>query len=99
VARNASGDVGPIGRPRLGRVAGTPPDVSPRPLGSRRPDHGRPGDRRNGIVFHGEIYNVGQLRRRLVGREQESVHGDTAIMLRALGLQGRRRAGVCCAAG
>jgi asparagine synthase (glutamine-hydrolysing) len=41
------------------------------------------------VVFNGEIYNFGDLRRRLVaeGQEFEST-GDTAVMLRALGLHG-----------
>ena len=42
------------------------------------------------IVFNGEIYNFQELRQRLVaaGQKFES-SGDTAVMLRALGLQGR----------
>jgi asparagine synthase (glutamine-hydrolysing) len=41
------------------------------------------------IVFNGEIYNFRDLRRRLVagGQEVQST-GDTAVMLRALGLHG-----------
>src|SRR6516164_5232858 len=41
------------------------------------------------IVFNGEIYNFGELRHRLVAEGQvfEST-GDTAVMLRALGLHG-----------
>ena len=41
------------------------------------------------VVFNGEIYNFGDLRQRLVaeGQEFEST-GDTAVMLRALGLHG-----------
>jgi asparagine synthase (glutamine-hydrolysing) len=41
------------------------------------------------IVYNGEIYNFGELRRRLVaeGPELRST-GDTAVMLRALGLHG-----------
>ena len=41
------------------------------------------------IVFNGEIYNFDDLRRRLVveGQEFQST-GDTAVMLRALGLHG-----------
>src|SRR5215510_4564509 len=41
------------------------------------------------MVFNGEIYNFGDLRRRLVveGQEFQST-GDTAVMLRALGLHG-----------
>jgi asparagine synthase (glutamine-hydrolysing) len=41
------------------------------------------------IVFNGEIYNFGELRRRLVAEGEEfRSTGDTAIMLRALGLHG-----------
>jgi asparagine synthase (glutamine-hydrolysing) len=41
------------------------------------------------IVFNGEIYNFGELRRRLVAEGQEfRSTGDTAIMLRALSLHG-----------
>ncbi len=41
------------------------------------------------VVFNGEIYNFGDLRRRLVAEGQEfKSTGDTAIMLRALGLHG-----------
>src|ERR1700757_3905603 len=41
------------------------------------------------IVFNGEIYNFGELRRRLAaGRQEFPCTGDTAIMLRALGLHG-----------
>ena len=41
------------------------------------------------VVFNGEIYNFGDLRRRLVSEGQEfQSTGDTAIMLRALGLHG-----------
>jgi asparagine synthase (glutamine-hydrolysing) len=41
------------------------------------------------IVFNGEIYNFGDLRRRLVAEGQEfNSTGDTAVMLRALGLHG-----------
>jgi asparagine synthase (glutamine-hydrolysing) len=41
------------------------------------------------IVFNGEIYNFRDLRRRLVAEEQElQSTGDTAVMLRALGLHG-----------
>jgi asparagine synthase (glutamine-hydrolysing) len=41
------------------------------------------------IVFNGEIYNFRELRRRLVAEGQEfHSTGDTAIMLRALGLHG-----------
>src|SRR3982750_4708414 len=40
-------------------------------------------------VFNGEIYNFGELRRRLEGEGQEfKSSGDTAVMVRALGLQG-----------
>src|SRR3974390_1081286 len=41
------------------------------------------------IVFNGEIYNFGDLRQRLAaeGEEVKST-GDTAVMLRALGLHG-----------
>jgi asparagine synthase (glutamine-hydrolysing) len=41
------------------------------------------------VVLNGEIYNFGDLRRRLMaeGQEFEST-GDTAVMLRALGLHG-----------
>jgi asparagine synthase (glutamine-hydrolysing) len=41
------------------------------------------------VVFNGEIYNFGDLRQRLIaeGQEFEST-GDTAVMLRALGLHG-----------
>jgi asparagine synthase (glutamine-hydrolysing) len=41
------------------------------------------------IAFNGEIYNFGELRRRLVaeGQEFEST-GDTAVMLRAIGVHG-----------
>ena len=41
------------------------------------------------MVFNGEIYNFGDLRRRLVAEGQElQSTGDTAVMLRALGLHG-----------
>src|SRR6266849_5968750 len=41
------------------------------------------------VVFNGEIYNFRDLRRRLVAEGQEfQSTGDTAIMLRALGLHG-----------
>src|SRR5882762_7922297 len=41
------------------------------------------------VVFNGEIYNFADLRRRLVGEGQEfNSTGDTAVMLRALGLHG-----------
>src|SRR5258708_24662394 len=41
------------------------------------------------LVFNGEIYNFGDLRRRLVAQGQEfKSTGDTAVMLRALGLHG-----------
>ena len=41
------------------------------------------------IVFNGEIYNFGDLRRRLAAEGQEiQSTGDTAVMLRALGLHG-----------
>src|SRR6516225_12259607 len=41
------------------------------------------------VVFNGEIYNFGDLRRRLEAEGQElQSTGDTAVMLRALGLQG-----------
>jgi asparagine synthase (glutamine-hydrolysing) len=41
------------------------------------------------IVFNGEIYNFRDLRRRLVAEAQElRSTGDTAVMLRALGLHG-----------
>jgi asparagine synthase (glutamine-hydrolysing) len=41
------------------------------------------------VVFNGEIYNFADLRRRLVAEGQEfNSTGDTAVMLRALGLHG-----------
>ena len=41
------------------------------------------------VVFNGEIYNFLDLRRRLVAEGQElNSSGDTAVMLRALGLHG-----------
>jgi asparagine synthase (glutamine-hydrolysing) len=41
------------------------------------------------VVFNGEIYNYRDLRRRLVAEGQEvQSTGDTAVMLRALGLHG-----------
>jgi asparagine synthase (glutamine-hydrolysing) len=41
------------------------------------------------VVFNGEIYNFGELRRRLVAEGQEfQSTGDTAVLLRALGLHG-----------
>src|SRR5580704_2189371 len=41
------------------------------------------------VVFNGEIYNFGDLRQRLVAEGQEfKSTGDTAVMLRALGLHG-----------
>ncbi|MBO0732726.1 MAG: asparagine synthase (glutamine-hydrolyzing), partial [Methylocapsa sp.] len=41
------------------------------------------------LVFNGEIYNFGELRRRLIAEGQEfESSGDTAVMLRALGLHG-----------
>jgi asparagine synthase (glutamine-hydrolysing) len=43
------------------------------------------------VVFNGEIYNFGDLRRRVVAGSQElRSTGDTAVMLRALGLHGSR---------
>lgn len=42
------------------------------------------------IVFNGEIYNYADLRRRLIERgEHFQSSGDTAVMLRVLGLDGR----------
>jgi asparagine synthase (glutamine-hydrolysing) len=41
------------------------------------------------IIFNGEIYNFGDVRRRLVAEGQDfQSTGDTAVMLRALGLHG-----------
>ena len=42
------------------------------------------------VVFNGEIYNFGELRQRLVAdvRQELRSTGDTAVMLRALGLYG-----------
>src|SRR5579871_120947 len=41
------------------------------------------------LVFNGEIYNFSDLRHRLVAEGQQfQSSGDTAIMLRALGLHG-----------
>ena len=41
------------------------------------------------VVFNGEIYNFGELRQRLEAEGQEfKSTGDTAVMLRALGLHG-----------
>lgn len=41
------------------------------------------------IVFNGEIYNFSELRQRLVDEGQSfQSTGDTAVMLRALGLHG-----------
>jgi asparagine synthase (glutamine-hydrolysing) len=41
------------------------------------------------VVFNGEIYNFGDLRRRLeAGGQQLGSTGDTAVMLRALGVHG-----------
>jgi asparagine synthase (glutamine-hydrolysing) len=41
------------------------------------------------VVFNGEIYNFGELRQRLMAEGQElRSTGDTAVMLRALGLHG-----------
>src|SRR5258706_8072214 len=41
------------------------------------------------VVFNGEIYNFGDLRQRLMAKGQEfQSTGDTAVMLRALGLHG-----------
>src|SRR5262249_53145816 len=41
------------------------------------------------MVLNGEIYNFGDLRRRLMAEGQEfQSTGDTAVMLRALGLHG-----------
>src|SRR3984893_4662900 len=41
------------------------------------------------VVFNGEIYNFGDLRRRLVAEGQEfQSTGDTATMVSALGLHG-----------
>jgi asparagine synthase (glutamine-hydrolysing) len=41
------------------------------------------------VVFNGEIYNFGELRQRLLAEGQEfKSTGDTAVMLRALGLHG-----------
>src|ERR1700681_2982502 len=42
------------------------------------------------VVFNGEIYNFGELRQRLETEGQEfKSTGDTAVMVRALGLHGR----------
>ena len=42
------------------------------------------------VVLNGEIYNFGDLRRRLAAEGQEfQSTGDTAVMLRALGLHGK----------
>jgi asparagine synthase (glutamine-hydrolysing) len=41
------------------------------------------------VVFNGEIYNFGDLRRRLDAKGQQlQSTGDTAVLLRALGLHG-----------
>jgi asparagine synthase (glutamine-hydrolysing) len=41
------------------------------------------------VVFNGEIYNFAELRRRLMAEGQEfNSSGDTAVMLRALGVHG-----------
>jgi asparagine synthase (glutamine-hydrolysing) len=41
------------------------------------------------VVFNGEIYNFGDVRRRLVAEGQKfQSTGDTAVMLRAIGLHG-----------
>jgi asparagine synthase (glutamine-hydrolysing) len=41
------------------------------------------------VVFNGEIYNFADLRRRLLAEGQAfQSTGDTAVMLRALGLHG-----------
>src|SRR5580704_12588437 len=41
------------------------------------------------VVFNGEIYNFGDLRRRLIAEGQELLStGDTAVMLRVLALHG-----------
>jgi len=46
------------------------------------------------VVFNGEIYNFADLRRRLAAEGQEfQSTGDTATMLRALGLHGPRAVG------
>jgi asparagine synthase (glutamine-hydrolysing) len=46
------------------------------------------------IVFNGEIYNFRDLRRRLAGEAQDlRSTGDTAVMLRALGLHGPEAVG------
>src|SRR5271168_403279 len=42
------------------------------------------------VVFNGEIYNFRNLRRRLKAERQQST-GDTAVMLRALGLHGPKQ--------
>jgi asparagine synthase (glutamine-hydrolysing) len=43
------------------------------------------------VILNGEICNFGDLRRRLVAEGQEfQSNGDTAVMLRALGLHGPR---------
>src|SRR5690348_7780176 len=43
------------------------------------------------LIFNGEIYNYGDLRQRLMAEGQEfRSSGDTAVMLRALGLHGSR---------
>jgi asparagine synthase (glutamine-hydrolysing) len=43
------------------------------------------------LVFNGEIYNFGDLRQRLLAEGQEfKSTGDTAVMLRAIGLHGPR---------
>jgi asparagine synthase (glutamine-hydrolysing) len=46
------------------------------------------------VVFNGEIYNFGDLRRRLAAEGEEiKSTGDTAVMLRAIGLHGSSAVG------
>lgn len=72
----------------MGCASSPPPARHPRPLSGWCPAHGGPGDRAV-ITFNGEIYNFRNLRRRLAveGQDFQST-GDTAVMLRALGLHG-----------
>ncbi len=57
---DAERDVGlRAGRPRLGRAAGPPPALHPRPLARRCPAHGGPGDRARGGLQRRDL----QLRR------------------------------------
>ena len=74
---------------RLGRAARAPPSLHPRPLARRRSADGGPGDRARDRVQRRDLQLPRPAARALSadGQELRST-GDTAVMLRALGLHG-----------